>query len=146
MGCSNNKYEGFKNIELSDVGSFYVPQDWVCIREDDVVYFIDESFVDAKEKITNCYLIGTIYEYDKNYRDENPYLAEIEEKNLISSEVFSNSVIIGEKEYQINGELTNKYFMDCYISSETSLAFVVWDDSINYEVISEIGKSFKRNN
>ena len=31
------KYDGYKLVELPEIGSFYVPQEWECVQEDDFV-------------------------------------------------------------------------------------------------------------
>lgn len=48
-GCSN-KYKNWKNVDVPDVGSIMIPQDWTCNIKDNFIYFYvrTDDFDDKK--------------------------------------------------------------------------------------------------
>lgn len=139
--CSND-YETWKEVNITEFGSLKIPQEWVYNENGDIIYFSDKKTSDSSEY--NIYLIGIICNQDQieslyKHIDEN-----MKYEKLISSETLSNSAIIGENEYLINGKASHKFFLDLY-SSNKQLHVIAVDDSVDYEIIKKIGKSYKMN-
>lgn len=140
-GCSN-EYETWKEIDVPNVGSLKIPQEWEYNENGDIIYFSDKKTSDSSEY--NIYLIGIICNQDQieslyKHIDEN-----MKYDKLISSETLSNSAIIGENEYLINGKTSHKFFLDLY-SSNKQLYIIAIDDSVDYEIIKKVGNSYKMN-
>ena len=119
-----------------------IPQEWVYNEKDDIIYFSDKKTIDSSEY--NIYLIGIVC----NQGQIEPLYKHISEnmkyEKLISSETLSNSAIIGENEYLINGKTSKKVFLDLY-SSDKQLYIIAFDDSVDYELIKKVGNSFRMN-
>ena len=132
-GCSNSQ-KGWKTVTIPQVGSLDIPQSMVYEEDDKAIYICSDS--DAK------LLIGVKYENGSYTEALSEALGkEIVFEELISSEVFSNSAIIGKDKYIIDDEPCEKLFLDLY-SSDKKVFFIVNDDSVSYDTITAIGKSF----
>ena len=140
-GCSN-EYDTWKKVEVPNVGSLKIPQEWEYSENGDIIIFSDKKISDSSEY--NVYLIGIICNQDQidslyKHIDEN-----MKYEKLISSETLSNSAIIGKNEYLINGETHHKFFLDIYSSSK-QLYIIAIDDSVDYETIKKVGNSYRMN-
>lgn len=140
-GCSN-EYEAWKEVEVPNIGSLKIPQELEYNENGDIIIFSDKKISDSSEY--NIYLIGIICNQDQidslyKHIDEN-----VKYEKLISSETLSNSAIIGENEYLINGETSHKFFLDIY-SSNKQLYIIAIDDSVDYEIIKKVGNSYRMN-
>lgn len=140
-GCSN-KYDGWKEIEVPEVGSFRIPGEWVCNKNDETICFTDKDIDDSSEY--KIYLMGAIYEEGQTEIFYQFQGQKVEYREQISSETFSNSVIIGKNEYLIGDELCEMLFLDAY-SSDKRLFLIACDESLEYDVVEKIGKSFAMN-
>ena len=143
--CSG-KYNGYKLVELPEIGSFYVPQEWECIQEDNFVYFTSGLSDKATISLSDCYMLGTLHDWTKSGYDEISSIIEIEEIELITSEVYSNSVFLSESKVEMNGSIINMYSLKCFVTSDKRFSFIVLDGSIDPAVLKLIGKSFDRVN
>lgn len=140
-GCSNQD-ETWKEVHVANAGSLKIPYEWVYNEKDGVMYLTNKNMDDSSE--CKIYLIGMTYnehELEPLYRCIAPDMKYVK---LISSETFSNSAIIGKNEYIINGQTYEKLFLNLY-SSEKELYFIVLDNSIEYETVKKIARSFKMN-
>ena len=138
-GCSN-EYEKWKEIDVPNVGSLKIPQEWEYNENGDIIYFSDKKISDSSEY--NIYFIGIIC----NQGQIEPLYKHIDKnmkyEKLISSETLSNSAIIGKNEYLINGKTSQKFFLDLY-SSNKQLYIIAFDDYVDYEIIKKVGNSYK---
>ncbi len=140
------KYDGYKLVELPEIGSFYVPQEWECIQEGDFVYFVNGSSDKDTFTLSNCYMLGTLHDWGKSVYDEVSSIIEIEKIELITSEVYSNSVILSESKVEMNGSIINMYSLKCFVTSDKRFSFIVLDEAIDPAVLKLIGNSFDRVN
>ena len=138
IGCSFSQSNNTQKIDIQNIGSLYVPKDWKVSYEDNTICFISEQ--------THYYMIGCLQDFGSGNGYNHPYLIDFEKGEIISSEVYSNSVIVSENECTINGESIIKRFMSCYVTSAKRLNFIVLDDSITNDTLEKIGKSFDRIN
>lgn len=143
FGCSG-KYEGWKEIEMENIGNIKIPRGWTCHIKDDVIYFTDEGVTELTED--TAHLAGYIYE-EKNpmavYKmfDEN---ATVEEH--VKDEIFSNSTRRGIIRYVMNGKRCEKAYLKFYdVEQDKEIYMIVWDDSVVYEDLEKMAKSFERN-
>ncbi len=143
--CSG-KYDGYKLVELPEIGSFYVPQEWECIQEGDFVYFVNGSSDKDTFTLSNCYMLGTLHDWGKSVYDEVSSIIEIEKIELITSEVYSNSVILSESKVEMNGSIINMYSLECFVTSDKWFSLIVLDEAIDSNSLKLIGNSFDRVN
>ena len=140
------KYDGYKLVELPEIGSFYVPQEWECIQEGDFVYFVNGSSDKDTFTLSNCYMLGTLCGFGESVYDAVSSIIEIEKIELITSEVYSNSVILSESKVEMNGSIITMYSLECLVTYDERFSFIVLDGSIDPAVLKLIGKSFDRVN
>lgn len=138
-GCSN-QYKNWENIEISDVGMFKIPPNMLCIEMDGIIYLTENNneVFDKSKSI----MIGVLY--DKNSPPEmisGVLGKELTYEKLLFSETFSNSAIVGKKEYLIDGVKCEKIFLDLY-SSKKNLYFLMINNTIDYSIVNKIAKSF----
>ena len=146
VGCANNNYKDYKYVEIFEIGSFLIPDNWKLIQEKDGVYYMAVSVDTCGTEQYDYYLVGKVLEAKKDNNVTNSSSIEPKEETLISSQVFSNSTFVGEKESQVDGKKNKTYFMDFYISPNKYLSWVVLNDTVTYDTITKIAKSFSRPN
>ena len=133
-------YEGWKEETIPGVGSIKIPEDMVLLQEDKTLYLMYDDTTDKSDAL----MAGVVYKDVGEGFSEMLYdiLGEdLSYVELLSSEVFSNSVIIGRNKYSIESELCEKYFMSIY-SNNKSAYFLSNSASVDYELLSKIAKSF----
>ena len=91
-------------------------------------------------------MLGTLHDWGKSVYDEVSSIIEIEKIELITSEVYSNSVILSESKVEMNGSIINMYSLECLVTYDERFSFIVLDGSIDPAVLKLIGKSFDRVN
>lgn len=139
-GCSS-KNHAVKIIELNNVGSFTVPQEWIYTKENDVIYFTDQT-INQENPIDTFYAIGIVYDTSENFDELSKVIGKkILYKELVYNEVFSNSAMYGRGIYSIDNKLYEKLFLDFY-PSERKFFLLVLNDSISSDTIKDIAKSF----
>ena len=140
------KYDGYKLVELPEIGSFYVPQEWECIQEGDFVYFVNGSSDKDTFTLSDCYMLGTLHNERVSSYEAVSSVINIEEIELITSEVYSNSVFLSESRVEMNGRVVTMYSLECLVTYDERFSFIVLDGSIDPAVLKLIGKSFDRVN
>ena len=140
------KYDGYKLVELPEIGSFYVPQEWECIQEGDFVYFTSGPSDKATISLSDCYMLGTLHNERVSSYEAVSSVINIEEIELITSEVYSNSVFLSESRVEMNGRVVTMYSLECLVTYDERFSFIVLDGSIDPAVLKLIGKSFDRVN
>ena len=139
-GCSN-EYKNWKKVDVPDVGSIMIPQDWTYNIKDSFIYFYvrTNDFDDKKMCLTG--IICNPDDFEDLYQHVDKTMKYV--KN-ISSETLSNSAIIGKNNYLIDGKENEKLFLDIY-SSDKQLYIVSVDDSVSYAIVRKIGESYRMN-
>ena len=141
--CSG-KYDEYKLVELPGIGSFYVPQEWECIQEDNFVWFVNSSSGKETFTLSDCYMLGTLCGFGESVYDAVSSIIEIDKIELITSEVYSNSVILAESKVEMNGSVINMYSLECFVTSDKWFSLIVLDEAIDSDALKLIGKSFDR--
>jgi len=135
-------YSGWKDVYLENLGTFKISEEWFVSQERFVVCITDKPI--EEEHI--IYLVGAILNYDTEEKNISPndFLENVEYIGLVNSQVFSNGGMYGQNEYKINDEIAIKYFIS-FSTNEYGVLFIVWDDTIDEEMIRKIAISFKSN-
>ncbi len=143
-GCSG-KYDGWKEIELQDYGSIKVPEGWTCHIKDETIYFTDEGVYELTEdKVHMTGFIDDDWEGTKEaYKmfDENA-----KHINTDIRKIYSNDTYIGIKKYTIYETQYEKAYLRLGLSErDKEIEMLVWGDSVSYDDLEKIAKSFDRN-
>ena len=62
-------------------------------------------------------------------------------KETMISQVYSNDTYIGINKYYINGKWCEKGYME----RDIEIFLIAWDDTVSYDDLEKIAKSFDRN-
>ena len=130
--CSD-QYENWNSVEIADVGSFKIPPDMSYEKSGETIYLKD---IDG-----NICMVGVVGEGEIKSKLSDAFGEEMIYQDLVSSEVFSNSAIVGRCEYEISDIDRELVFLELY-SSDERLYLVAKYDMIDYNLVSQIGKSF----
>lgn len=131
-------YTGWKKIEITDIGSFYVPEDWIYTKEGTIVYFTDKPITEEEYKI---YLIGTQFIRNEKYikiTDIYPEYNEIRDEN---HKLLSNSVDYEETIFEINNKEERKFHIE-FFGGNYELDLYTWDNLVDVEIIKKISESY----
>ena len=136
----------WKTVSIENIGSVKVPGEWCFSQNDRYVYFTDIPM--KKGEAYNIYMVGVVskpgFEWKHIPMSELFEDVKVEILNsFINSEGFSNSVLFGETEVAVDGKKTHKFELKLWESNEQYLRLLVWDDSLDEELVRKIGKSFK---
>jgi len=133
-------YIGWKDVSIEGYGRFKVPEEWIVTQNDDVMFITDKPI---EEENYNIYLIGTIKENVIDYISFNILLGEdVKRKELIRSQVFSNSTHYAHIEYVIGDKSEIKQLID--LGSSNNIDLIAWDDLVDEETMIKIARSFTR--
>ena len=91
-------------------------------------------------------MLGTLCGFGESVYDAVSSIIEIDEMELITSEVYSNSVILAESRVEMNGSIINMYSLMCFVTSDKRFSLIVLDEAIDSDALKLIGKSFDRVN
>ena len=142
-GCSG-QYEGWKEIELQDYGSIKIPEGWTCHIQGNEIYFVDEGVTEFTEE--NVHLGGYIYDEDYTLAAHKLFDKSTDYEETNESQVYSNDTFRGIEKYYINGEWREKgYIQLCVSEKDTEIFMIAWDDTVSYDDLEKIAKSFDRN-
>ncbi|MBQ2614721.1 MAG: hypothetical protein IJB80_05285 [Clostridia bacterium] len=142
-GCSG-KYDGWKEIEISDLGRIKIPQGWTCHIEDNKIYFTDEGVEELNQD--TVHLAGYIIDEGNTDIAHRLFDEKARRVGLVTSEVFSNDTYRGKHHYIINGKKCEKAYIDLGVAEQDKeISMIVWDDSVTYEDVGKMAQSFKRN-
>ncbi|MCL2637457.1 MAG: hypothetical protein FWD48_03720 [Oscillospiraceae bacterium] len=136
-------FDGMKSVDIKEIGVLKIPEEWVVTWENDVLFITDKPLHENDYKY---YLIGVVeYNYDgKFFSALNELFGEVEYVNHVRS--FSGG-ISGERgylaEYNINGNIVEKYYIETLIGAGTSnfLKLISWDNLIDEETLIIISRS-----
>lgn len=142
-GCLIRSKE-WKTINLQNYGSVKVPAGWTYHIYEDEIYFVDEGTNDIKEE--NIHLGGYIYRKDEEVVESKVFPEIKIMENTKKSEVYSNDTYVGINRYYINEKWCEKSYIKIGISEqETEVFMITWDDTVSYDDLKKIAKSFKKN-
>ncbi len=124
-------YSDWHEIEIEDVGTIKIPNEWHTETSDNGIVIMDSS--------GNTYLLG--FYVSKEFRYETDVY---NFKDIISSEMLSNSARFGNCSVEINGECFEKLFLKVYGSGEhDSMQFFAVDESVDSDLIKQMAESYK---
>ena len=128
-------YNGWKKIEITNIGSFYVPEDWIYAKKGTMIYFTDKPITEEKYKV---YLIGTEFIGRTNMTDIYPQYKEIKYENY---KILSNGAYYGKTIFESNNEKKEKFHITLSYDSNR-LHLYAWDNLVDIETIKKISESY----
>ena len=132
-------YTGWKKIEITDIGSFYVPEDWIYTKEGTIVYFTDKPIT---EENYNIYLIGTEFIKNEKYIKITDIYPEYKEKEIKNGKILSNSADYEEIVFEVENKKENKFHITFSSGINRTINLYAWDNLVNIETIKKIAESY----
>ena len=127
-GCG---YEDYKEIPI-ETGTIMIPNEWECVRgEDELLYIYNE----AKKPVMVQY---------KEKRASSLY-GEIELGEFKGSTTYSNSATCGTVEVKIDGEWSDRLYIDAYNLINAGLRcvrLIVTSPDVDEDQVKKIANSF----
>lgn len=114
-------YTGWKKIEITDIGSFYVPEDWIYTKEGTIVYFTDKPITEEEYKI---YLIGTQFIRNEKYIKITDIYPNYKEKENENGKILSNSASYEEIIFEINNQEEKNFILHFQLELITSYIYM----------------------
>jgi len=156
--------QAWQTIELENVGSLRVPEDWVFTERNGVIYFTDGSFSenDTLEDVTLYMFLFSpnVETWEENFQDgasntffESVKFAKNINRNLVHSPPILGSPIsqYGNAVYEIDGEEMTRMQISMEAGNawrnqhlRAYLSFIVWDESVSQEMVRRIAQSYRR--
>ena len=131
-------YTGWKKIEITDIGSFYVPEDWIYTKEGTIVYFTDKPIT---EENYNIYLIGTEFIKNEKYIKITDIYPEYNEIRDEKHKLLSNSADYEETIFEINNKEERKFHIE-FFGGNYELDLYAWDNLVDINTIKKIAESY----
>ena len=142
-GCSG-KYKGWKEIEIENLGSIKIPEGWTYHIQDNEIYFVDEGVTEFI--VENVHLGGYIYDEDYTLAAHKLFDESTNYEETNESQVYSNDTFRGIEKYCIDGKWCEKgYVQLCVSEKDKEIFMIAWDDTVSYDDLEKIAKSFDRN-
>ena len=131
-------YTGWKKIEITDIGSFYVPEDWIYTKDGTIVYFTDKPIT---EENYNIYLIGTEFIKNEKYIKITDIYPEYNEIRDEKHKLLSNSADYEETIFEINNKEERKFHIE-FFGGNYELDLYAWDNLVDINTIKKIAESY----
>lgn len=139
-------YMDWKEVYFEDIGSLYIPKNWVYTKKGNVLYFTDKAIT---EEDYNIYLIGQELNNDKKrYLEE--YVEDITEIYQEYEEVRDENKIFltdytcyGESIFIKNNVEEKKHYISINSdNNENCIELYAWDDLVDSNTIKKISESY----
>lgn len=150
------RYDGYKNVEIPDVGIVKVPENWYCGKSDDgMLYFANMPIENKGCKVYFIQHSVQNYSLGKNQEESGYYLNDyylgdvLSIKKIYVSPYGNNNVYSNGSRYQsctfyLNNIKVNSYYIN-FSGNNTSSIFFIVDDSIDIKTMEDITKWFRKN-
>ena len=117
---------------ILNCGTMKVPEEWIVVREDEILYIYDEDWNPIMIEVYPTYGFGS--KTNKHYKD---YVF----VDTVTSACYSNSAIFGSCLISYHGETSEKLYI--YLNyGEEQTEFIIWDESITVDMQKKIAKTY----
>lgn len=116
----------------------WVPESWKFVKENDRIYVLDGETVLMTQTALHPY-DGVVSETVEN----TPYMKDIQVLELKEIEKLESGMQTGTYKVSQGGEVSEKYFMHLGRGAESDFVFIVWDESISYDLVKEVANSIE---
>jgi hypothetical protein len=135
----------WQTVNISGVGTFKVPAKWIVEQEDGVIYITDVLRQSGEHSI---YLAGIVIEdvIEAKYAYPHELFDRVEVGNCLSAIGFSNNSSLQLFEYHVNNQTIERFVIrlnsNRLYPERKSVFLLVWDNSVDENIIFDIAKSF----
>lgn len=136
-GCASYNYDGWNDLAIDSCGTLKIPPNWQTYIVDDLLYIVDEN---KKPVMIQTHSHAGIEDGDFGEVESNAFFEEVRCLKFVSGEVFSNGAFYGRVTVEKNGMQSQQYILE--FEGATRVSIVVWDDTIEDELVKKIAKSF----
>lgn len=139
-GCTKKDTE----LKLVGIGAYItmeVPSDWTYCEQDGFIYFVDSQ---ANPVMMETKSFAGIVENAHGELENNPFFS-VQNIREISSEVFSNGVIVGKTQVKRNEQLLERPYLAITFIGAPNMLFIVWSDSVDSKLLKRMAKSVINN-
>lgn len=160
-GCTRT-YNDWAGIYCDDIGggrvtsgvaevgraTFYVPEEWICSRVDDFIFFASYEIDDLEEVQLpggELYLVGWVAPYTEGTLSHS--VEEIFDNVTVpaDSAMFSvglnNGAVYGREVYNLGTEGQPKYYLTLRPNEFTEIKLIDWQDLCGKELVKKIAGS-----
>ncbi len=116
----------FNKVEIENLGSFWVPSDWVCHEDDDIIYFTDNS--------------GKVVMKQWNEAQN----IDISTKTHIYGVVYSNGVYWSKDSLTLDGVQGEYYCLDFGTYTGRTPHFIIYDKTVTESTVKIMAFSFNK--
>ena len=150
------RYDGYKDVEIPDVGIVKVPEYWYCGKSDDgMLYFANMPIENKGCKVYFIQHSVQNYSLGKNQEESGYYLNDyslgdvLSIKKIYVSPYGNNNVYSNGSRYQsctfyLNNIKVDSYYIN-FSGNNTSSTFIIVDDSIDIKTMEDMTKWFRKN-
>ncbi len=141
-GCGQ-EYENWKKVEIKEIGSVKIPNEWVVAYSEGKLYITDKSLENAD---CNVFFLQTnsfsSFEGEKGIVESNKFCENLQNLQTKTSAVFSNSAIYGTMLFSVDG--TEEEMRYLYLPTEnTRILLVSWHNAVDQDTLLKIAKSYE---
>ena len=133
------RYDGYKDVEIPDVGIAKVPESWYCSKtEDGLLYFANMPIENKGCKVYFIQHSIQDYSLEKNQLESGYFLSPYGNCN-----VYSNGSRYQSCTFYLNNIKVDSYYID-FVGGDKSTIFFIVDDSIDMKTMEDMTKWFKK--
>ena len=149
------RYDGYKDVEIPDVGIAKVPESWYCSKtEDGLLYFANMPIENKGCKVYFIQHSIQDYSLEKNQLESGYFLSDYTLSNVLSIKkifvspygncnVYSNGSRYQSCTFYLNNIKVDSYYID-FAGGDKSTIFFIVDDSIDMKTMEDMTKWFKK--
>lgn len=149
------RYDGYKDVEIPDIGIAKVPENWYCFKnKDGLIYFANMPIKNEGCKIYFIQHSIQDYSLDKNESESGYFLADYKLEDILDirkifispygdSNIYSNGSRYQSCTFYLNDVKVDSYYIDFKGQNKSSIFFIV-DNSIDIKTMEDMTKWFKK--
>ena len=149
------RYDGYKDVEIPDVGIAKVLESWYCSKtEDGLLYFANMPIENKGCKVYFIQHSIQDYSLEKNQLESGYFLSDYTLSNVFSIKkifvspygncnVYSNGSRYQSCTFYLNNIKVDSYYID-FVGGDKSTIFFIVDDSIDMKTMEDMTKWFKK--
>lgn len=141
--------EDFSGVSNNTRTAFYVPDEWICSRVGDYIFFASyeiDSLEDILQPGEELYMLGWIADSAEkaNYYDATRLFdnVTIPQDSAMFSTRLSNGAVFGRERYDIGDESQPKYYITLRSNTFYEIKLIDWQDVCGKELMKEIAESY----
>lgn len=138
--CSNPyQYNGWKTLDVEDVGTLKLPAEWTYYYEDGLLYIVDEneSLIATQSKSYGGWSGDA---HNSGIVESNSFFDEVQQICCLQATTVSTGTAYGTAKMIADGNESENYFLIYF--GEPTFQMVFWDETVSEDLIAKIAWSF----